>query len=696
MIDAAEAEKLASEILPRSVANRARPMSDAAEAQKLDAATEREKQLVAAAVLAERKRAQAADDLEAVPPWAKQLSDALQALDDDAGQKGLPHFTQTFDIEMSSVLHGATSCMPDGLTRSMEEEFKNNDGGEWAAEYNYVVYEPAVEQMMTYNALAPVQARDEGRQGWRLADFAAQPVCQRAKLSQAEVAAVRLYTCPWFSPVNAALRARDPALIQKWATTISVITSALLKLSELSPINRILYTSWPAYFACPPWRKSRPDASATIVVKQFLSTSPRADVVAAYNGNKFREGVFCVIEPSFGARGADISCLSQYPSEDEYAFPPCTALGIIASHKMTELPKTLLLARPSLTSMRHYTEGLKYPWSSPNDPLSSEQYDQVLAAEVEAKAKEKMREVGEEGKFAVDVKSLLMGEPKTAALGLEVFMGSAPDAAGSADRIDAIVAEFVTYDHAKTLDEKPFEALVPWVHYVKDGAAEEKQMDRSDPFCKWGDLDTGHGGMKLDDFATKGMEMAHLRRDQVFALRLYTCTPVSFALNAPLRAYKRDAKGEVVKPVAIEAPHPFPLTISTIQEAVKQLRAADEALQQKGEESGPKREEEVNLWRGVKNMAVPKEFLLQGGVETGAMSTSRELKTALFYSHSDCSVIFKIVTRSFMERGADVAWLSAFPGEKEVLFPPLTYLSPTGRTQKVGDRFTIVEVTPRL
>ena len=52
MIDAAEAEKLASEILPRSVANRARPMSDAAEAQKLDAATEREKQLVAAAVLA--------------------------------------------------------------------------------------------------------------------------------------------------------------------------------------------------------------------------------------------------------------------------------------------------------------------------------------------------------------------------------------------------------------------------------------------------------------------------------------------------------------------------------------------------------------------------------------------------------------------------------------------------------------------
>jgi len=198
--------------------------------------------------------------------------------------------------------------------------------------------------------------------------------------------------------------------------------------------------------------------------------------------------------------------------------------------------------------------------------------------------------------------------------------------------------------------------------------------------------------MTLADFAAEGKKKAELKRHQTFALRLYTCTPVSFALNAPLRNYKTDDDGKVT----IKEDHPFPLTISTIQEAVKQLRAADEALQEKAEGSGPKREEEVNLWRGVKNVEAPEKFLLVGGVETGAMSTSRELKTALFYSHSDCSVIFKIVTRSFMERGADVAWLSAFPGEKEVLFPPLTYLSPTGRTQKVGDRFTIVEVTPRL
>ena len=36
-----------------------------------------------------------------------------------------------------------------------------------------------------------------------------------------------------------------------------------------------------------------------------------------------------------------------------------------------------------------------------------------------------------------------------------------------------------------------------------------------------------------------------------------------------------------------------------------------------------------------------------------------------------------------MDRGADLAWCSAFPGEKEFLFPPLTYLKPTGRREEV-------------
>ena len=45
--------------------------------------------------------------------------------------------------------------------------------------------------------------------------------------------------------------------------------------------------------------------------------------------------------------------------------------------------------------------------------------------------------------------------------------------------------------------------------------------------------------------------------------------------------------------------------------------------------------------------------------------------------------------------GADLAWISLFPNESEVLYPPLTYMQPTGRSQVVevdGFHYTIVEV----
>ncbi len=66
------------------------------------------------------------------------------------------------------------------------------------------------------------------------------------------------------------------------------------------------------------------------------------------------------------------------------------------------------------------------------------------------------------------------------------------------------------------------------------------------------------------------------------------------------------------------------------------------------------------------------------------------------------SVLLKVVPPNFMSLRADLQWLSAFPGEAEMLFPPLTYLQPTGRTDRVdavdcnGRRvtFTVVEVEP--
>ena len=55
--------------------------------------------------------------------------------------------------------------------------------------------------------------------------------------------------------------------------------------------------------------------------------------------------------------------------------------------------------------------------------------------------------------------------------------------------------------------------------------------------------------------------------------------------------------------------------------------------------------------------------------------------------------------RGQMERGASIEYLSAFPAEAEFLYPPLSYLRPTGRTQELtydGVPFKIVEVVPAL
>lgn len=70
---------------------------------------------------------------------------------------------------------------------------------------------------------------------------------------------------------------------------------------------------------------------------------------------------------------------------------------------------------------------------------------------------------------------------------------------------------------------------------------------------------------------------------------------------------------------------------------------------------------------------------------------------AIKYSASQASLLLKLRTTSFMDRGAEIAFLSAFPGEREVLYPPLTYLKPTGRQDVLsfgeGATCTVVEVT---
>lgn len=63
---------------------------------------------------------------------------------------------------------------------------------------------------------------------------------------------------------------------------------------------------------------------------------------------------------------------------------------------------------------------------------------------------------------------------------------------------------------------------------------------------------------------------------------------------------------------------------------------------------------------------------VKGGVEMGFMSTSTSYHAAMDYAkRSKIKLIFEI-QQGMVARGADIGWLSMYPNEAEILFPPLT------------------------
>lgn len=166
------------------------------------------------------------------------------------------------------------------------------------------------------------------------------------------------------------------------------------------------------------------------------------------------------------------------------------------------------------------------------------------------------------------------------------------------------------------------------------------------------------------------------------ALRIYT-TAAFKSINDPLRDHERIARRE---------PHPLPLTVVLIKNAVGKLRVV--------EATGEDANKTVDLYRGMRNVTTPAEFMQRGGTELAPMSTTSNVSIALGYSASSSGVLFRLRTHSSMERGADLTFLSAFPGEREYLYPPLTYLQPVrGAEVKEmwlkGAKFSVLEVEPR-
>ncbi|EOD28826.1 hypothetical protein EMIHUDRAFT_114014 [Emiliania huxleyi CCMP1516] len=106
------------------------------------------------------------------------------------------------------------------------------------------------------------------------------------------------------------------------------------------------------------------------------------------------------------------------------------------------------------------------------------------------------------------------------------------------------------------------------------------------------------------------------------------------------------------------------------------------------------------LWRGMGDMRASSRFLAMGGTEFACCSTTSRLEVAARYASAagkQRALLFRLKSSTFMNMGVDISEFSAFPHEKEYLYPPLTYMHPSGVTHRLvrnGVTFDVVEVEP--
>ena len=269
-------------------------------------------------------------------------------------------------------------------------------------------------------------------------------------------------------------------------------------------------------------------------------------------------------------------------------------------------------------------------------------------------------------KFLSDPNTLITGEFEHAAGGIGELLSVDEDdlAAQATGGVDAMRAEIAALGNA---------GLTQHFDYIVNEVASEMEFPQ-------GIRDKGRAGMRLVDFCNTPQALAAaLKLAEAAAMRVYT-SPAFDAINNPLRDQTRFRE---------KRPHPLAVTVLFIVRGLKKLRkfgASDDTATQT-----------QVLWRGMKNLRITDEFARRGGTELAPMSTTDSFGVAVEYSRCPGakSLIFKIVTENKLQRGAGLEWISLFPNESEVLFPPLTYMQPTGKTQVVeidGFHFTIVEV----
>ena len=201
--------------------------------------------------------------------------------------------------------------------------------------------------------------------------------------------------------------------------------------------------------------------------------------------------------------------------------------------------------------------------------------------------------------------------------------------------------------------EKLLEDIFAHLRYILDEEAKEETVRGNDggSACR----DRGHNRMTLADFVRMPQATeAELSHSEVAGLRIYTSL-IFRVINGPLRRCTK--------------PHPLSATTYLISNALKKLRANH----MKGDKT---KFRATYLWRGMRDMTVDQKFLLHGGTELACMSTSSDLRVVADYASSSTPLLFRIQVDSPMELGAEVSWVSLYPGESEWLYPPLSFIKP--------------------
>jgi hypothetical protein len=262
------------------------------------------------------------------------------------------------------------------------------------------------------------------------------------------------------------------------------------------------------------------------------------------------------------------------------------------------------------------------------------------------------------------VYKLVTGRAANAAHGIADYMGidGKQEATLLLRGVDAIREEFRS---------NGTEEQLAIVEYILDQPAKEEEESGNDGHNTVL-RDKGHAGMHLRDFMAYGNAVtAKLEEAHVAALRIYTSKAFK-CINDPLRSGQK--------------PHPFAATTLFLSIGLKKLRSVNA--------TATKIQKEVHFWRGMRNLELTEEFKTRGGTELGCMSTSTSLDIVAGYANSDQPLVFRLVSDSFMSCGIDISWLSVYPNEEEVLYPPLTFLQYLGQRPIKNSRGIVVDVKP--